>query len=129
MAAWPFTCLAVHSKAAANLCQFVFEGGDPCISVLCRRGKHPSSWFGFFRTLSRLEAAITHTTTNLNLRAGPGTHHRLVKAIIPAGAPIDIRKLRGRLVLHGLGWTCRVRQTSIPDAPRDSRSAAMLVST
>ncbi len=34
-------------------------------------------------------AAITHTTMNLNLRAGPGTHHR-VKAIIPAGAPIDI---------------------------------------
>jgi len=34
-------------------------------------------------------AAITHTTTNLNLRAGPGTHHR-VWAIIPAGAPIDI---------------------------------------
>ena len=34
-------------------------------------------------------AAITHTTSNLNLRAGPGTHHR-VKAIIPAGAPIDI---------------------------------------
>ena len=34
-------------------------------------------------------AAITHTTTNLNLRAGPGTHHR-VKAIIPAGAQIDI---------------------------------------
>jgi uncharacterized protein YraI len=34
-------------------------------------------------------AAMTHTTTNLNLRAGPGTHHR-VKAIIPAGAPIDI---------------------------------------
>jgi uncharacterized protein YgiM (DUF1202 family) len=36
-----------------------------------------------------VEAALTHTTTNLNLRAGPGTHHR-VKAIIPAGAPIDI---------------------------------------
>ena len=35
------------------------------------------------------KAAITHTTSNLNLRAGPGTHHR-VKAIIPAGAPIDI---------------------------------------
>ena len=35
------------------------------------------------------QAAITHTTSNLNLRAGPGTHHR-VKAIIPAGAPIDI---------------------------------------
>ena len=34
-------------------------------------------------------AAITHTTSNLNLRTGPGTHHR-VKAIIPAGAPIDI---------------------------------------
>ena len=35
------------------------------------------------------KAAITHATSNLNLRAGPGTHHR-VKAIIPAGAPIDI---------------------------------------
>jgi len=35
-------------------------------------------------------AAMTHTTSNLNLRAGPGTHHR-VKAIIPAGAPIDIQ--------------------------------------
>lgn len=34
-------------------------------------------------------AAITHTTSNLNLRAGPGTHHK-IKAIIPAGAPIDI---------------------------------------
>jgi hypothetical protein len=27
-------------------------------------------------------------------------------------------------VLHGLGWTCRVRKASIPDAPRDSRGAA-----
>jgi len=35
------------------------------------------------------KAAITHTTANLNLRAGPGTHHQ-VKAIIPAGARIDI---------------------------------------
>ena len=33
-------------------------------------------------------AAITHTTSNLNLRAGPGTPR--VKAIIRAGAPIDI---------------------------------------
>ena len=35
------------------------------------------------------KADITHTTSNLNLRAGPGTHHK-VKAIIPAGAAIDI---------------------------------------
>jgi uncharacterized protein YraI len=35
-------------------------------------------------------AAATHTTANLNLRAGPATHHE-VKAIIPAGAAIDIR--------------------------------------
>ena len=35
------------------------------------------------------KAAITHTTSNLNLRAGPGTHHK-VKAIILAGAAIDI---------------------------------------
>ena len=34
-------------------------------------------------------AAATHTTANLNLRAGPGKHHE-VKAIIPAGAAIDI---------------------------------------
>ena len=45
-------------------------------------------------------AAITHTTTNLNLRAGPGTHHR-VKAIIPAGAPIDIESCGDTL-----GATC-----------------------
>jgi uncharacterized protein YraI len=34
-------------------------------------------------------AAITHTSSNLNLRGGPGTHHA-VKVIIPSGAPIDI---------------------------------------
>ena len=44
---------------------------------------------GFVFSALPVEAALTHTTTNLNLRAGPGTHHR-VKAIIPAGAPIDI---------------------------------------
>ena len=49
-----------------------------------------------------VEFAITHTTTNLNLRAGPGTHHR-IKAITPAGAPIDIGG-RGHSVLRGVGW-------------------------
>ena len=35
------------------------------------------------------EAAFTHTTANLNLRAGPGTHYP-VKKVIPAGAAIDV---------------------------------------
>jgi uncharacterized protein YraI len=46
-------------------------------------------------------AAITHTTSNLNLRAGPGTHHR-VKAIIPAGRQL-ISKVAGRLGATWLG--------------------------
>ena len=35
------------------------------------------------------EAAITHTTANLNLRSGPSTTHK-VRAVIPAGAKINI---------------------------------------
>ncbi len=34
-------------------------------------------------------AAVTHTTANLNLRSGPSTTHK-VRAVIPAGAKIDI---------------------------------------
>ncbi len=34
-------------------------------------------------------AAFTHTTSNLNLRAGPGTHYP-VRKVIPAGAEIDV---------------------------------------
>jgi hypothetical protein len=33
--------------------------------------------------------AFTHTTSNLNLRAGPGTHYP-VREVIPAGAEIDV---------------------------------------
>jgi uncharacterized protein YraI len=35
------------------------------------------------------QAAFTHTTSNLNLRAGPGTHYP-VRKVIPAGAEIDV---------------------------------------
>ena len=35
------------------------------------------------------QAAVTHTTSNLNLRAGPGTNYP-VRQVIPAGAAIDI---------------------------------------
>ena len=41
----------------------------------------------FYSTSS--DAAVTHTTANLNLRSGPSTSHK-VKAVIPAGAAIDI---------------------------------------
>jgi uncharacterized protein YraI len=34
-------------------------------------------------------AAVTHTTANLNLRSGPSTSHK-VNAVIPAGAKINI---------------------------------------
>jgi uncharacterized protein YraI len=34
-------------------------------------------------------AAITHTSANLNLRSGPSMSHK-VKAVIPAGAAIDV---------------------------------------
>ena len=35
------------------------------------------------------EAAVTHTTANLNVRAGPSVHYK-IKAVIPSGAAIDI---------------------------------------
>lgn len=35
------------------------------------------------------EAAFTHTTANLNLRSGPGTHYP-VRKVIPAGSAIDV---------------------------------------
>src|SRR4051794_23094331 len=35
------------------------------------------------------DAAITHTTHNLNLRSGPSTHY-MVRTVIPAGSSIDI---------------------------------------
>ena len=35
------------------------------------------------------QAALTHTTSNLNLRGGPGTHYP-VRKVIPAGAAIDV---------------------------------------
>jgi len=35
-------------------------------------------------------ADVTHTTSNLNLRAGPGTNYP-VRRVIPAGAPIDVQ--------------------------------------
>ena len=35
------------------------------------------------------QATLTHTTSNLNLRGGPGTHYP-IRAVIPAGAEIDV---------------------------------------
>ena len=44
---------------------------------------------GLWLYSSASDAAVTHTTANLNLRSGPSTSHK-VKAVIPAGAAIDI---------------------------------------
>ena len=35
------------------------------------------------------QTTLTHTTSNLNLRAGPGKHYP-VRTVIPAGAEIDV---------------------------------------
>jgi uncharacterized protein YraI len=48
-----------------------------------------SSALGLWLYSSASYAAVTHTTANLNLRSGPSTSHK-VKAVIPAGAAIDI---------------------------------------
>jgi uncharacterized protein YraI len=36
------------------------------------------------------QVAVTHVTSNLHLRAGPGTHYP-VRKIIPSGAEIDVQ--------------------------------------
>ena len=35
------------------------------------------------------QATLTHTTSNLNLRGGPGTHYP-IRSVIPAGTRIDV---------------------------------------
>ena len=117
----------ISDGSAAFQVSATFEGGRQVRSLTlrgerlcdqCRRfDKHPSRGFVVFRSAD--EAAITHTTTNLNLRAGPGTHHR-VKAIIPAGAPIDIESCGDTWCY--MAWAGHVGyvKASIPDAPRDA---------
>ena len=54
-----------------------------------RLGVFVSSALGLWLYSTSSDAAVTHTTANLNLRSGPSTSHK-VKAVIPAGAAIDI---------------------------------------
>ena len=48
-----------------------------------------STVLGLWLYSTSSDAAVTHTTANLNLRSGPSTTHK-VRAVIPAGAKIDI---------------------------------------
>ena len=41
------------------------------------------------------DAGVTTTTSNLNLRAGPGMHHRIL-VTIPAGSRVDIKSCGSR---------------------------------
>ena len=61
-----------------------------------------SSVFSFWFCSTASNAAVTHTTPNLNLRSGPSTTHK-VRAVIPAGAEINIHSCGHTWVLHGLG--------------------------
>jgi uncharacterized protein YraI len=47
------------------------------------------SALGLWLYSTSFDAAVTHTTANLNLRSGPSTTHK-VRAVIPAGAEINI---------------------------------------
>jgi hypothetical protein len=86
-----------------------------------RFDKRPSSGFVVFRSADECSDHPHHFESELASRtrhasSGQGHHSR--------GSADRYRKLRRGLVIHGLGWTCRVRKASIPDAPRDGRSAA-----
>jgi len=80
MSAQSFTCSAAHSTEAGKS---HYLTGQNQRAYTNNEGK-PSMQFGLavlavvglaFSPLPA-SAAITHTATNLNLRAGPGTHHR-----------------------------------------------------
>lgn len=60
--------------------------------------------FVFSLAATAANAAITHTTANLNLRGGPSTHYG-VKTIIPAGAAIDVHSCGHTWCL--IGWAGR----------------------
>ena len=51
-------------------------------------GAHGAA-LGLWLSSAPADAAMTHTTANLNLRGGPSMHYH-VKSVIPAGARIDI---------------------------------------
>jgi uncharacterized protein YraI len=57
--------------------------------ALFRLGAFASAILGLWLCSAPADAALTHTTANLNLRGGPSTHYE-VKSVIPAGARIDI---------------------------------------
>lgn len=56
---------------------------------LFRLGACVGAALGLWFASAPVHAAVTHTTANLNLRAGPSMDHQ-VRAVIPGGAPIDI---------------------------------------
>ena len=57
--------------------------------ALLRFSAFAGAALGLWVSSAPADAAVTHTTANLNLRGGPSTHYH-VKAVIPAGARIDI---------------------------------------
>ena len=58
--------------------------------ALFRLGALAGAALGFWVYSAPADAAVTHTTANLNLRGGPSTRHQ-VNAVIPAGARINIK--------------------------------------
>ena len=78
----------LHAGASTPGCCTEEMGGDPM--ALLRVSALVSGALGLWLYSAPSDAAVTHTTANLNLRAGPSMSHK-VKAVIPAGAAIDMQ--------------------------------------
>ena len=57
--------------------------------LVCRAAVLAGALFGMSVTPVLADSSLTHTTSNLNLRAGPGKHYP-VRIVIPSGAEIDV---------------------------------------
>jgi hypothetical protein len=108
-----FTCSAANSTAAAKLCGGT---GLTCLHEQRREnihaipyhrvGKRSRSGFVVFRSAGQ----SGHNPYHLEPESASGTRYASSDQGDHSGGSADqYRKLRGHLVLHGVGWTCRVR--------------------
>ena len=88
-----------------------------------RRSILTSAVAGFVFAALPAMAAVTHTTSNLNLHGGPGTHHE-IRAVIPAGAAIDIGSCGHTWCYMTWAGHVGVRRPSVSDSSCDGTSAA-----
>ena len=75
----------------------------------------------FSLATANAQANLTHTTSNLNLRGGPGTQYP-IRAVIPAGAEIDVHSCGHQMVLHVLGGSPGIRESRLSHSSRSHPS-------